>query len=352
MSFNAAFLSSLRVAAPGSAIRFIAEPEHLAAVSALVPAADAVHFTTGSIPPRHQGGSRRLLKEAWLVARLLEQAELLDAEQVIFTSVTSGVLLAVHAVRPSFPVLVMHHAALETIATGVRSFFPMVLRLDLAPTLRHMVLSGSIERELLSLMPSLSGRTRVIDHPLVPATLTFTEPATGRLRFGTIGHLDASKGFGALVGLARRFPDQDFTHVGRCLEPLEHVPSNLHFPGRGELLTAERYAIELAHLDYALFVHPSSSYRLSISGAALDAVKYATPILGLRTPGLVHLFEQLGDIGLLAGSMEELTDCIARLIEDGRGKHHAAQRARLVAGQQRFSTEAVGLQLRTVLGGD
>lgn len=81
---------------------------------------------------------------------------------------------------------------------------------------------------------------------------------------------------------------------------------------------------EIRNLDYILLPYPHDSYKLTASGAVFDAVKYKTPILGLKNSLFDYMHQNKFFPGELFDSEEELIEKvlkIAKEVDYNKNKH-------------------------------
>ncbi|MBI5544262.1 MAG: hypothetical protein HY901_10260 [Deltaproteobacteria bacterium] len=355
VEFNAALLASVRQAF-GEPLLFLAEPAHIGLVAQRVAAAGlgGVAFRPLAIRARSTGIAS-LLAEVRRVREVLGLARARDARAVLFSSTGAAGLFALKllAGSPNPPCLVVPHGILETLGSpsGDR-WFPRVLRMRNPVGLRYLVLSSSIEREVLREVPSLAGATSAAQHPYLFAEPAHCVPEAPPIRFGSLGTAARGRGLAALVELARdtlrtRPGKAAFVHIGpvRELALVEEARDAVVFPSRG-YLPREEYEREIANIDYALFLNPSDSCRFTVSGAFLDAVSLLKPVIALRSSYFEHCFEQLGDIGYLCDTPEQVHELARQLCSRFPKAHYQAQREAMRAGREIFAPTAVGASLR------
>lgn len=139
------------------------------------------------------------------------------------------------------------------------------------------------------------------DH-LKVATFGIGEPATLRL---VIDHLKA---------LAPKRP-YEIRIIGMDNRGLENEP-NVYCPSPGKRLAREEMERHAADIDAFLILYPKTRYRLSCSGAILEALSYEKPVLHLGNP-CVEPFDRPGSpIGQRCETPEELARVLARMIDD------------------------------------
>ena len=356
VEFNAALLASARHAFP-EPVQFLAEPGHLGLVSQRAGAArvDGVAYRPLRVPPRHQRGPRRLLAEARLCLEVLAAARARKARAVIFSSTTTASLfcLKLLAVPGAPPCAGIPHAVLDTLDGHDEGWFPRVLRMSEPGRLRYLLLSPSIEREVLAVAPRLEGATAAVEHPYLFARPAPHLPAGPAVRFGSIGVGLREKGLAQVVALARDVLDArqgkaSFVHIGPVREAdlAEAARDVIAFPCSNGFLAREAFEREIAALDYAVFLYPKDSYRFSVSGAFLDAISLLKPVIALRNPYFEHCFEVMGDIGYLCDTLDEVHQRTREICARFPKSHYLAQREQIRKGREAMAPASVAQGLR------
>lgn len=72
------------------------------------------------------------------------------------------------------------------------------------------------------------------------------------------------------------------------------------------LLPVDEYSNYVKQMDYILVMYSVGSYKLTASGAVLEALWWQKPIIALKNDYLVYLFKKYGDMGILCESIEEV----------------------------------------------
>ena len=79
------------------------------------------------------------------------------------------------------------------------------------------------------------------------------------------------------------------------------------------LLPFEKYNSYIKAMDYMLLFYDRDSYKLTASGAVLEAIWNEKPIIALRNSYFTYLFEKFGPLGYLYDSYEQLTEGLTHL---------------------------------------
>lgn len=177
---------------------------------------------------------------------------------------------------------------------------------------------------LTNLSPYLSdeliNRFSSIDHPIVPVAIKkFNENETSnsrRLRLGTVGILNEYKGselYKRLIKIVKENgKDAEFSAIGhiQCdAEPFKrlgvYMPVNPEEP-----LPEDEFIKKVQELDFILYFYSSDKYKLTASGALLDAIRLRKPIIALRNDYFQYFFSKYGSLGYLVDSVQDMANLI------------------------------------------
>lgn len=160
----------------------------------------------------------------------------------------------------------------------------------------------------------------------------FAHKASGTL-IGAMGRLAPEKGFDLLIRAVARLLDE-----GRDLSlwiagdgaERENLQTLIEHLGCGERIRLLGHVAQTTDFFEALDVFALSSLREGLPNVLLEAMALATPVLATRIAGIPSLVDD-GESGLLveAGSVEELSQGLRRLLDD------APQRARMASAARR-----------------
>lgn len=171
--------------------------------------------------------------------------------------------------------------------------------------------------------PGLADRFVSVDHSYIFGSARPKTRPGSPLEIGTVGVLTHAKGYDTLCAIAKRLKTAEgirLSVTGRIFADaaqLESLGVDLPENKGARPLEDEEFAERIDRLDYILFLYPPDSYRMIASGAVMDAVEKARPILSLRNDYFTYLFSKYGAFGLLAEDTEELIGMIERI---GRGE--------------------------------
>lgn len=371
MEFNSPFLAALKSAYPEMRILFLAEKNHLGHVRERLNefSIDGIDFESIEIPRRNLLNNQRFSKELRLARSVFERASTMNAEKLIFSSATSAGLISIKYLLRSFKNLdcmVILHAVLESVLKkrpplkpfSVKSYFelPFWFRITFPyrnpENLRYMVLGESIRENLSQHFPKLRDRTLSIDLPYfygIPSEhMPFKE---GMVRFGSLGVASRSKGADSFFRAAREIKtaegrkDAMFMHIGPVDKKIKTEGGSVEVP-RKDFLGRAEYEKYLEAIDYTVFFHRPSLYRLTASASLFDAFSHLKPVIALKNPFFSYYFELMGDIGYLCEDYEEMRSTMLRIMKDKPAERYMKQRENILKGREKISITEVGKKMR------
>jgi hypothetical protein len=79
------------------------------------------------------------------------------------------------------------------------------------------------------------------------------------------------------------------------------------------LMPFNEYTSYVCEMDFILLTYEIDSYKLTASGAILEAIWNRKPILALKNSYTTYLFEKFGEMGILCSSIDELVDILINI---------------------------------------
>jgi hypothetical protein len=354
---NSATIQAIARGFPDQPVRVFADPSHLAELRTDpdLTACANVGFAPIAIHPTHRGKThlvawgrfRQELSALWHGLKQVPRGErcLLMLISATPTAIfAASLLVRLHPGR--IGVQVGLHGNLND-AFGWRPRNPLTRAFDLrrALTARHpkrlrfMVLEQGIRDTLATLLPAAAARTDVLELPINVAELA-DQPAPGfapPIRIGLVGLATAAKGTDLFLDLARemtaRFPGKvTFHHVGRLTPDADPAPfAVLADPPSTAHLSRAEFTARLAALHYVFLPIREGYYNLSASGALLDAMTWAKPVITRALPIITPHFQRFGDIGYLCDSDAAMRTAVATILIDLDADRYARQVAAMQA---------------------
>lgn len=356
--FNAAFLHSVVLAAAGERVEFLAEDSHLAQVrEKYTEIADpgTVAWRVISIPDRDLINTQRVGPEYRLVISLVKHTKKYGSRLLMLTSVTSQGLLALKLNWRKLPhTTTVIHGVLNSLlmpaarrpwnrAVSLKTVLPLFNR----PNINYLVLGQSIRQELLKHYPRLAPYVYAIHHPYIfpDAKASITE--TGKqLNFGFIGVGSETKGICLFFKAAELFAGKaQFTLVGRVNKGVK-IPPQVLRPPQDKPVDRNTFEELTKTLDYAVFPYQPQFYQLVASGAFLDAVAYAKPIIVLENSYFRNYFTLGGDIGYCCQDENALIQTIGEIIENFSKDRYLKQCKNIANLMHLFTTDSIANQLK------
>lgn len=218
----------------------------------------------------------------------------------------------------------MCHSDMEHIEKGIDDtlaikFFGWYLR----HVFKHTKISRKIHFILLSsdmvkiflkhILPVNQELIFSIDHAYIrPGNVIVKEKSNdGKIRIGIPGAITPTRGLGTL-----KYILEHLTNENVIIYSLSFVNGNInseHFVElnkTGGLLPFEEYNANVQKMDLLLLLYDKDSYKLTASGAVLEAIWDSKPIIALENYYFRYLFNKFGDLGILCDSLEDLTKYI------------------------------------------
>jgi len=338
-------------------VRVFADPSHLAELRAdpALAACGNVDFAPIALHPAHRGKTHRVhwgrfRREFFTLRAGLAQVPRGENCLLMLISATPTAIFAASLLARLHPgrvgVQVGLHGNLND-AFGWRPRNPLIRAFNLrsALTARHprllrfLVLEQGILDTLAVRLPAAAARTDVLELPINMAEVAGQEvPAfAAPIRIGLVGLATAAKGTELFLDIARemtaRFPGKvTFHHVGRltpeadpaAFAVLAEPPSAAHLP-------REKFVARLAALHFVFLPLREGYYNLSASGAMLDAMTWAKPVIARALPIVVPHFRRFGDIGYLCESDAAMRGAVESILVAMDAGRYARQVAAMQA---------------------
>lgn len=216
---------------------------------------------------------------------------------------------------------------LHKVLSYLGSNFFLNAKIRIAKGLYFAVLGTIVKENLSTLLPANKTEHIIaVDHAYlfdnnIPDRC---KPLKTELRCGCVGVFNKVKGGDQFLELARKLElnrrqDIRFSITGVITyntDILEEAGIDLPENKGHAPLTREEFNQRIDELDFLLFLYPRLSYKMTASGAILDAINRGKPIIAIRNDYFEYLFRKYGSFGFLVDNMEEMADLLNHLAVD------------------------------------
>jgi hypothetical protein len=372
---NSATIQAIARGFPDQSVRVFADPSHLTELrnDPALTACTNVSFAPIAIHPVHRGKTHivawgRFRQEFATLRQALAQVPKGERCLVLLISATPTAIFAASLLArlagQRVGVQVGLHGNLND-AFGWRPRNPLTRAFDLrsALTARHpkrlrfLVLEQGIRDTLATLLPMAALRTDVLELPINIAevagqsTPTFAPP----IRIGLVGLATAAKGTELFLDIARemtaRYPGKvAFHHVGRLMPDADPAPfAVLAEPPSAAHLPRVEFTARLAALHYVFLPIREGYYNLSASGALLDAMTWAKPVITRALPIVTPHFRRFGEIGYLCDSDAAMRTAVDTILTTMDADRYARQIAAMQALRTARTPAALAATYRALI---
>lgn len=362
--FNAALLAALRQGYPDADIQYLAITSQARCTREALYAMDPVAAATIHFEPFPYAVGKDsilgFLKECYRWVRLATYSSVREADILVFTATNTASLgiLKLLSLLLSTPksVWVVFHSLLARLLAGDKAL-RATITLPQSENLKFLVLGPTIERNLRGLISLPANRLHSIEMPYFMKEASPAPTQGERIRFSFLGFATREKGILHFADLAHRFDGlADFELVGSVLLPemLQELRNRTNpLQGlTGESIKPDEYARRVRTSTYLVGPYDPTHYRLTASASFLDSLAFAKPGIFLRSEYLEDCFSQLGDVGYLCDSVEEMHEIMHSIILEFPAERYAQQCTNILQNRARYSPEAVGAQLARLLPGN
>lgn len=199
-----------------------------------------------------------------------------------------------------------------------RNFF-LSSKMKISEGLHFSVIGESIKGNLESIVaPQFLKCIISVDHPYVfRNAVDFASRSKEKqtLKLGTIGGLDQAKGVDEYLMLVQiiksKMHEVHFSHTGFSIaKEEEFIKLGVDIPQSRKVWNRREYEQRIKENDFILFFYSSQNYKITASGAIMDAIKFEIPIIALKNDYFNYLFKRFGAFGYLCNNIEEMIDII------------------------------------------
>lgn len=233
-------------------------------------------------------------------------------------------------------VLIFCHGEMEGIVTELktggflhRTLIGLCHKFFLNPKVKisdnlHFSVMGEMIKKNLS---ELISRDKIlkficIDHPYIfDKTIPKTKKSIDLFSIGTVGVLNEAKGMSSFIEFVSKIDPVyqqklDISITGR-IEGNTSVFKRLGINTieDEETISRKDYNRRIENLDLLLFFYPDNSYKITASGAIMDAIFQRKSLLALNNDYLKYVFDKFGKFGYVVDNTDEMLDKLYELID-------------------------------------
>lgn len=363
--FNAALVATIRIAFPNRLIVFAAELGHLKYVQQSLQNngvnINNCTFEEINICRRNVSAFFRVVNEvtkSYLVHGLNKKHK---PELIVISSNDNlGIIqlkLTAMLRRYNIPIYVFLHSALASLGNVSKwRFWNMKNAIGFLPstTLKFVALGKTILNEVDKVVLNDTACWVSIDHPYLWPKISVSNSRTdlsNTITFGFFGSANLSKGFDKFCQIADKFGVR-YQHIEFILAGFywglnSNTKTSNYVQGvSGTPLSSDEFQERASRITYSVWLADPAHYRLTASATFLDSLAYAIPGIYLRNPFIEYYFEQMGDIGYLCDSMDEVYSLMEQLISDFPSSRYHMQVANILATRNIFSPEVLAHTIR------
>lgn len=292
----------------------------------------------------------RFIIDFKLVKKIFDFAKR-EKETKIFSTFTTTIFLYYLKIflllNPSISTITTIHAELERLYifkyssgfSGLRKYFTILyclffgLYLPLSINLKNyksLVYGESIKYNLLKKVPLLKNDNIIaINHPYILNKVSEYEPfKNGMVNFGLLGLIDKKKNGVNLLKLLDLLKEQNSKNfkiflIGHIRNKIteEYLSESLKcsFIDRAsndtEFIPKELRDELENKIDYNIYTYNTDGYKLTASGAFMDAISFEKPILAIKNDFFKYYFNKFGNIGYLFDNIEDMSQKMIEIIE-------------------------------------
>lgn len=344
--FNAALLHTVVLAHPGDTVSFQAFASHIDVVRGILaqhdPALPAQVEWRPVALPSAKGALLRFLE-----TRSMIRSAAATSDCVLFTSISRMQLMHLKRFlrgQPRHQVRAVLHGDLDRVGQVFKERFPnnlfpleRVLLMPHPESLRYLVLSDSILRNIPASVQAGLTQAAAIDHPYHFPDIDPAPPA--ELCFGNSGN----SGDGRLIEQVARSvkaldPAVRFSIVGFLgnaeavmrLSPLVENATNIP-------ISRETFIHNAGRISHALWLAPPDTFRLRASGTFFDALAYGKPLLYTANPYIDPYYAAEPGIGVRCATVDDVPAAILQAVRGYSAAGYAQAQQAMLRLRTRFT---------------
>lgn len=219
------------------------------------------------------------------------------------------------------------HNEMENIIKNKNSSIPMrlfscylryIFMKTLLPERFRFILLSSEMVIYFTRFVSLHNRDKIvsIDHAYIRPVnkIVIRKKSNDVIRIGIPGAITPSRGLNILKEIMNGLQNVKIKIYALSFVTGEIVGDNfMELNKTGKLMPFKEYNANVQKMDIMLFLYEKNSYKLTASGAILEAIWNEKPIIALENQYFRYLFNKFGELGILCQSIEELISVINKI---------------------------------------
>lgn len=339
--FNSGFISILADIFPGEDILFYSEESHAYVVKEEVGNNAKINYIShresrlpfSKLSKFFLWGSKKI-RDCYFVNSILKYSTV-GVRALFFTtlSITSMFFANLRARAIAIPVYIVIHGEIEFLFKRELRYLDRIRRKIYFSFVRHLssnvsliVLSDVVRDALCEQVGIPREKLIRIHHPIALqeelSNVSYLD--SSNLVFAHIGTAMKKKSselfFKLAEAIKQKYPDPSirFLLIGRIDQSILNGFTNsteLVLPNGGSIPQV-LYKETIAQTSYSVFTFDEDNYVYRVSGAVIDTIAFAKPIIALKQKFFCNMFEMGGDIGFLCDSVEEMQYVIERIIDE------------------------------------
>lgn len=214
--------------------------------------------------------------------------------------------------------------------------------------LYRIVLGESIKQNL---QKYFDAKIYSLLEPIEPFERRKIFPTTKNNIFAFIGACSVAKGGKVFVEAAVKNQNSDsrFLIIGKSSIKIDFPVKNLEVLSNGKMLAQNEFDGAISKVTYACFPYRNNTYKFTASGAVLDAVRFAIPVIYIQTNFFDYIFRDAGNIGYACADEEDFIHTIQRIDENCDSRIYEEQVQNLKKLQKNFSLEKIGDEFKKIV---
>ncbi|WP_367773635.1 hypothetical protein AB3G33_06965 [Flavobacterium sp. WC2421] len=170
------------------------------------------------------------------------------------------------------------------------------------------------------------------------------------LRIGTVGLLNETKGMMGFIEFVNKInplykQKLNISVTGKIEKNAQLLSSlGIDIAPQDQIISRNEYNKRIEDLDILLFFYPKDSYKITASGAIMDAIFQRKTILALHNDYFEYVFDKFGKFGYLVNSIAEMENLLYQLIDTKENIN-----VEFDTLQEKFSPQVISLQLLSEL---